>query len=121
MTARSVSPLGSVRNVARGRVFILEGDCSATAAIQAAADNCALDVVGVCSDPSQGEGAIREMRPNVVVSDICFGGQARGIELCRLLQEDLGIPVVLVGETSDPWLMLQIAMAQPVGCLAEPP
>jgi DNA-binding NarL/FixJ family response regulator len=60
------------------------------------------------------------MRPNLVVSDIFFSGEPRGIELCRLLEEDLGIPVVLVGESSDPWLTLRIAVAQPVGCVPDP-
>ena len=120
MTARSISPLVNVRDAVRGRAFILEGDCAAAAAIRAACDNRHLVVVGVCSNPSEGEKAIREMRPGLVFSDIFFREEPDGIDLCRRVQDELGIPVVLVGQSPDPFVMLRVAMAQPVGCVPKP-
>ena len=119
MTARSITPLGPNAAAVRGRILIVVGEGDVARAVQSVADSRGFQVVGVCADPQQALKAAEEMRPNLVVSGIFFNGEPEGIELSRGFQEGLGVPVVFVGSSEDPMLMLQVAMAQPAGYISD--
>lgn len=119
MTARSITPLDPAAGAAKGRILIVEADAAVAEALRRAADSGGYQIVGVCADPKEGLAAAQEMRPNLVISAIFFSGRPDGLELSRILQEDLGMPVVFVGQSEDPLLMLQISMAQPAGYVSD--
>ena len=119
MTARSISPLTPRAGAAKGRILILASDSTMAGAVRAVADAKGFQVIGICADPKRGVQAVQEMRPNLVISGIFFNGEPLGVEISRGIQEELGIPVVFVGQSEDPLLMLQIAMMQPAGYVAD--
>jgi DNA-binding NarL/FixJ family response regulator len=119
MTARSISPFNPAIGAAKGRILILASDRSVAAAVRAVAEARGFQVVGICANPREGVQAVQEMRPNLVVSGIFFDGEPYGIELSRDIQEEQGVPVVFIGQSEDPLLMLQIAMVQPAGYVSD--
>jgi DNA-binding NarL/FixJ family response regulator len=78
-----------------------------------------VQVAGVCTDPALAFKMVQEIRPTLVLSAIFFDGEPYGIELSRLIQDDLGVPVIFVGESEDPLLLLQISMTQPAGYVTD--
>lgn len=119
MTARSISPLTPIIGASKGRILILSSESALAGSVRMVAESKGFQVVGICRDAQEGLRAAREMRPNLVVSGIFFNGEPAGIELSRQIQDELGIPVVFVGESEDPLLLLQISMTQPAGYVSD--
>jgi DNA-binding NarL/FixJ family response regulator len=119
MTARSISPLTSLVGASKGRILILASEDKVAASVRGVAEAKGFQIVGICQDPRQGFVAAQEMRPNLAVVGIFFDGKPLGVELSRSIQEELGIPVVFVGESEDPHLLLQISMTQPAGYVSD--
>jgi DNA-binding response OmpR family regulator len=59
--------------------------------------------VATATNPIQGQARARELRPNLLVTDIGFAGQPTGIDLVRAIKHDLQtahIPVMVLSGTA---------------------
>jgi DNA-binding NarL/FixJ family response regulator len=119
MTARTISPLETSSAGSKGRILIVDNDPETARAIASVAVSSGFQVIGLCDDIRKGLQAAEDMRPNLVISGLFFHGEPLGIELSRAIQETLGAPVIFVGQSEDPLLMLQVAMAQPAGYISD--
>ena len=119
MTARTISPLETSSVGTKGRILIVDSDSEVARAIASVAVANGFQVIGLCDDMRKGMQAAEDMRPNLVISGLFFNGEPVGIELSRAIQETLGVPVIFVGQSEDPMLMLQVAMAQPAGYISD--
>ena len=104
----------------KGRVVLLSADPADAAFVRAVVEAAGYQVAAVCSNPTDALQTVRDTRPDLVLSAIFFDGEPAGIEISRLIQDDVGTPIVYLGEAEDPLLVLQISMTQPVGLVADP-
>lgn len=120
MTARAITPLTSKANVVKGRAIILSDNPIDAQTLRIVVETVGVQVVGVCESADQALTIVEEMRPDLVLTSIFFGGEPAGIELSRCIQEQIGVPVIYLGAAEDPLLQLQIAMTQPAGLISDP-
>ncbi len=120
MAAPATVPIKARPSPLKGRVLIFSDDLAEVRAVKQAVEAAGVDCVGVCGNPAEAAGVARETRPDLALVAVYFHGEPVGVELSRQIQDELGSPVIFLGAAEDPLLLLQIAMTQPAGFVADP-
>jgi len=83
----------------KGRVLVVDDDLALAEMLGIVLHNEGLDVVH-CADGSSALGAFRDSRPDVVLLDVMLPG-LDGIEVCRRIRAESGIPIVMLTARTD--------------------
>ena len=83
----------------KGRVLVVDDDLALAEMLGIVLHNEGLDVVH-CADGSSALAVFRESRPDVVLLDVMLPG-IDGIEVCRRIRAESGIPIVMLTARTD--------------------
>jgi len=83
----------------KGRVLVVDDDTALAEMIGIVLRGEGLEVA-VCSDGSAALAAFRDTRPDVVLLDLMLPG-TDGIEVCRQIRAESGVPIVMLTARSD--------------------
>ena len=83
----------------KGRVLVVDDDLALAEMLGIVLHNEGLDVVH-CADGSSALAVFRESRPDVVLLDVMLPG-IDGIEVCRRIRAETGIPIVMLTARTD--------------------
>ena len=87
------------RTWVKGRVLVVDDDLALAEMLGIVLHNEGLDVVH-CADGSSALAVFRESRPDVVLLDVMLPG-IDGIEVCRRIRAESGIPIVMLTARTD--------------------
>jgi two-component sensor histidine kinase len=77
-------------------------------------------LAGTAASTDQAVAQARALRPDLVLLDIVMPGQGDGLEACRTIQEELGIPVILVTAHGFGSYMGRVRGTAPYGYVLKP-
>lgn len=101
------------------RVFVAEDEAIIRLDIVETLESMGFDVVGECGRGDQAEALIRELRPDVAILDIKMPGRT-GIEVAKVLTEDLVCAVVILSAFSQRGLVDEAIEAGVLSYLIKP-
>ena len=109
-----------MRAIEKLRVLIAEDDLLARQVIVAVIEQLGHQVVGTAPDGEKAVGMAKSLRPDVVLMDIEMP-VLDGIEACRLIQESLPLPVVILTAHESKELVQEASAAGAGAYLIKPP
>lgn len=98
MSAMS-SPAAPVSSLVRGRVLVVDDDGALAEMLGIVLRGEGFEPV-FCADGAQALQAFRDARPDVVLLDVMLPGKD-GIEVCRAIRGESGVPIVMLTAKSD--------------------
>ena len=78
------------------------------------------EVVAMATNGAQAVELAHKNSPDVALLDIVMPGNTNGIDACRILQDELSIPVVLISANSDATHLAQVSQVKPAGYIVKP-
>jgi two-component system response regulator MtrA len=83
----------------KGKVLVVDDDAALSEMLTIVLTNEGFETV-VCGDGNAALGAFREHRPDVVLLDLMLPGMD-GIDVCRLIRAESGVPIVMLTAKTD--------------------
>lgn len=88
------------------RVLIVDDDRMVARSLAQALASVGLETVGAVIDPRQAVSTAAVTAPDVILSDVMFGGEPSGLGLPKsLLEADLQVPVLFLSSFANPWFV----------------
>ena len=101
--ARVVAPIlsrsGDTMDTMRQRILVVDDDASLAEMLTIVLRGEGFDTA-VIGDGTQALTAVRELRPDLVLLDLMLPGM-NGIDVCRVLRADSGVPIVMLTAKTD--------------------
>jgi len=102
------------------RVLIADDEAVILLHLEQALAPLGFEVAGRASSAGQAVALARALRPDVALLDVVLPGDGSGLDACRTIQEELGIPVVLMSAHSDAGTLARARAAGPRGYVVKP-
>jgi CheY-like chemotaxis protein len=102
------------------RVLVIEDDWLIATQIQSCLAAAGFDVTGAAVGPQDALRLARDAPPQLVLMDIRLFRDADGVELAKILWQDLGLRCLFVSGNIDADTVLRAADANPLGWLSKP-
>ena len=102
------------------RVLIAEDEVLIAHDIQSCLKRSGFQIAGVAYDRADALDIIKHKRVDIALLDINLEGQMEGIELAKYLNEEHGIPFVFLTSYSNPKVLNEAKMVNPMGYLVKP-
>ncbi|MCB0936345.1 MAG: two-component system response regulator MtrA, partial [Mycobacterium sp.] len=83
----------------RQRILVVDDDASLAEMLTIVLRGEGFDTA-VIGDGTQALTAVRELRPDLVLLDLMLPGM-NGIDVCRVLRQDSGVPIVMLTAKTD--------------------
>ena len=97
--SRGLSQFGDTMDNMRQRILVVDDDPSLAEMLTIVLRGEGFDTA-VIGDGSQALTAVRELRPDLVLLDLMLPGM-NGIDVCRVLRADSGVPIVMLTAKTD--------------------
>src|SRR6476469_374584 len=97
--SRGLSRSGDTMDTMRQRILVVDDDPSLAEMLTIVLRGEGFDTA-VIGDGSQALTAVRELRPDLVLLDLMLPGM-NGIDVCRVLRADSGVPIVMLTAKTD--------------------
>jgi CheY-like chemotaxis protein/DNA-binding PadR family transcriptional regulator len=102
------------------RVLVVDDEAVITMQLEERISSMGHKVVGMASS---GEGAIakaRTTKPDIILMDIVMPGKTNGIAAAKVIDKELGIPVIFITSYADDKIIEEVKQVNPYGYIVKP-
>ncbi len=102
------------------RILIAEDEIVIAMELESCLTSMGYDVVGAASSGDEAIDIARDLRPDLLLTDIIMPGRIDGIEAAKIIKAELNIPVIFITAHKDEKLVERAREAKPIGYIMKP-
>jgi CheY-like chemotaxis protein/DNA-binding PadR family transcriptional regulator len=102
------------------RVLVVDDEAIITMQLEERLSALGYDVVGMAASGEDSLEKARRLKPDIVLMDIVMPGRLNGIDAAKVINEEMGIPVVFVTSYADDAIIEKAKNVKPYGYIVKP-
>ncbi len=109
-----------MKKKSKPRIPIAEDETVISMQLESCLTSMGYDVVGVTSSGEEAIDMARDLRPDLLMTDIIMPGRLDGIEAAKVIKAELGIPVIFITAHKDEKLVERAKEVKPLDYIMKP-
>ncbi|MCQ4575520.1 MAG: response regulator [Candidatus Brocadiales bacterium] len=101
------------------KILVVDDETLIAMGLESCLTSLGYEVVGTASSGEEAISMARELRPDLLLTDIVMPGKIDGVEAAKIIKAELNIPVIFVTAHEDKALR-RAKEAEPIGYLLKP-
>ncbi len=102
------------------RILIAEDEIVISMQLESCLTAIGYDVVGVASSGEEAIDMVRDLRPDLLMTDIVMPGRIDGIDAAKVIKAELNIPVIFITAHKDEQLVERAKEVKPIDYIVKP-
>ena len=102
------------------KIMIVEDEAVIALQLQQSLTSMGFDVVGVAYSGEEAVETARDLRPDLILTDIRIPGKLDGIQVAEIVKSELDIPVIFLTASSEDKILERTKQVEPYGYIVKP-
>jgi CheY-like chemotaxis protein len=102
------------------KIMIVEDEAVVALRLQQRLTSMGFDIVGVAYSGEEAVETARDLRPDLILTDIMIPGKLDGIQVAEIVKSVLDIPVIFLTAYPEDKIIERIKQAEPYGYIVKP-
>ena len=102
------------------KIMIVEDEAVIALRLQHSLTSLGFDVVGVAYSGEEAVETARDLRPDLILTDIMIPGKLDGIQVAEIVKSELDIPVIFLTASSEDKILERTKQVEPYGYIVKP-